>query len=229
MTDQTIPLCPVEEPLCPVIDELVELRQELVGLTELVRTDSLTGLYNFRHFITVLAQEMERTRRTQQSTALIMIDLDFFKRVNDTWGHEAGNTALVSTAKILGKTIRQLDTPCRYGGEEFAIILPSIDLVTALIVAERVREAIDAAPVLVDGKDIGLTASLGVALFEFSQVDTPEQLVERADCCLYKAKEAGRNQVAHEVLELQTELSVSHDEKEALSGLFGDANYDEEI
>ncbi|MCR8922581.1 GGDEF domain-containing protein [Dasania sp. GY-MA-18] len=223
MTDQVNPQCPVNEPSCPIIDEVLTLRHEVQGLQKQVRTDSLTGLYNFRHFSDVLEQEMERTRRSQQATALIMVDLDHFKKVNDNWGHEAGNQALISTAQILSKTTRQLDTPCRYGGEEFGVILPSIDLVTALQVAERIRETIALIPVMVDGQDIGLTASLGVALYEAKQgAISAQQFVERADRCLYQAKEQGRNQVAHEVLERKPELSVSLAEKEALSNMFGD-------
>lgn len=227
MIDQFSPQCPVKETHCSVIDEVVNLRLEVEGLQQQVRTDSLTGLYNFRHFITVLGQEMERTRRTRQATALIMIDLDFFKKVNDTWGHEVGNQALISTAQILSKTTRQLDTPCRYGGEEFAVILPTIDLITALQVAERIREAIDHTPIIIEGKDIGLTASFGLALYEADQVGiSAEQFVERADHCLYQAKDSGRNKVCHETVDMKTDLSVSHEEKEALSGMFG--GYDED-
>ena len=216
-------LCPVNEPCCEVIDEVITLRKEVDRLKDQVRTDSLTGLYNYRYFITVLGQEMERTRRTAQATALIMVDLDFFKKVNDNWGHDVGNQALLTTAQILSKTTRQLDSCCRYGGEEFAIILPSIDLITALQVAERIRENIEQTPIFVGDVDIALTASLGVALYEFDQAGiTPEQLVERADRCLYKAKEAGRNQISHELVDMKTELSVSQQEKEALSGMFGD-------
>lgn len=223
MTDQANPQCPVNEPACAVIDEVMTLREEVKGLQQQVRTDSLTGLYNFRHFINVLSLEMERTRRTHQATALIMVDLDFFKQVNDNWGHEVGNKALVSTAQILSKATRQLDTPCRYGGEEFGIILPAIDLVTALQVAERIRSLIEATAVMAGGEDIGLTASLGLALYEAEQGSIePEQFVERADRCLYQAKESGRNQVAHEVVDMKTELSVSQEEKEALSGMFGE-------
>ena len=222
MTDPTNPLCPVNEPSCVVIDEVMTLREEVKSLQQQVRTDSLTGLYNFRHFISVLDLEMERTRRTGQPTALIMVDLDHFKQVNDTWGHEVGNQALVSTAQILSKATRQLDTPCRYGGEEFGIILPAIDMVTALQVAERIRNLVESTPVIVAGQDIGLTASLGLALYEAEQgYIEPQALVERADKCLYQAKEGGRNQVAHEVLDMKTDLAVSREEKEALSGIFG--------
>ncbi|WP_019529095.1 GGDEF domain-containing protein [Dasania marina] len=223
MTNQPSPQCPVNEPSCPIIEEVITLRHEVAGLQQQVRTDSLTGLYNFRHFTAVLEQEMERTRRSQQATALIMVDLDHFKKVNDSWGHEVGNQALVSTAQILSKTTRQLDTSCRYGGEEFAVILPSIDIVTALQVAERIRATIALTPVMVAGQDIGLTASLGVALYETQQGSiSAQQLVERADRCLYQAKDQGRNQVVHEVLERKPEFSVSLEEKAALSGMFGE-------
>jgi len=227
VTDQAIPLCPISEPSCAVIDKMVDLRRELIDLQALVRTDSLTGLYNFRHFKSVLNQEMERTRRTNQATALVMIDLDFFKTVNDLWGHEVGNQALISTAQVLNRVTRQLDTPCRYGGEEFAIILPSSDLITATQVAERVREAIESTPIWVEEQDIGLTASLGVALYSVGQADTPEQFIARADACLYQAKDEGRNKVAQEILEEAEDLSMSFDEKEALLDFFSSDDEEE--
>jgi diguanylate cyclase (GGDEF)-like protein len=229
VTDQVNPQCPVNESTCLVIDEVVTLREEVTGLRQQVRTDSLTGLYNFRHFIGLLGLEMERTRRTLQATALIMVDLDFFKQVNDKWGHDVGNQALVSTAQIMSKATRKLDTPCRYGGEEFGIILPAIDIMTALQVAERMRSLIESTPIMVEGQDIGLTASFGLALYDASQGDIePERFVERADRCLYQAKEGGRNQVAHEVVDMKSDLSVSHEEKTALSGMFGDFDEDDE-
>ncbi len=217
------PSCPVGESQCGVIDQVVALREEVAALSEQVRTDTLTGLFNFRHFRLTLEQEMERTRRTMQSTALMMVDLDYFKKVNDTWGHEVGNQALISTAEVIRSTTRRLDIPCRYGGEEFAVILPATDLMTGIQVAERVRAAIEATPVLVNGEDIGLTASLGVEIYTAMQDYTPEQLVECADRCLYQAKEQGRNQVCHGTLDMgHTEAAVSDEERDALSDFFGD-------
>lgn len=222
-TFQELPLlCPVGESHCAVIDHARELREEIASLTEQVRTDTLTGLYNFRHFRHTLEQEMERTRRTAQATALIMVDLDHFKQVNDTWGHEAGNQALVSTAKVLTDASRGLDILCRYGGEEFALILPATGLLSGIQVAERIRARIEAIPVMVDGKEMGLTASLGIDIYTHKQDDTPEQFVARTDKLLYRAKQSGRNCVCHGILEEgRPEAAVSKEERDLLSGFYG--------
>jgi diguanylate cyclase (GGDEF)-like protein len=218
-----LPRCPVGEPQCGIIDQLGVIRHENAVLSEQVRTDTLTGLYNFHHFMQALSLEMERTRRTGQPTALIMVDLDHFKQVNDTWGHEAGNQALVSAADVLRQTTRRLDIPCRYGGEEFAVILPSVDLIVSIQVAERIRAQVEVTPVNVNGAEIKLTGSFGIALYEGSQDDTPEGFVERADHCLYQAKESGRNRVCHEIKELEdAHLAVTEEEKDALFSIFSD-------
>lgn len=219
-----VPECPVGESHCRVIDEVAELREEVSQLAEQVRTDPLTGLYNFRHLRQVLELEMERTRRSGQPTALLMVDLDYFKQVNDRWGHEAGNCALVSTASILRHMTRRLDIPCRYGGEEFAVVLPSTDMLTAIQVAERIRESVAAKPVIVGNVDISLTASLGVEVHyaspHISQEESPEQFIARADQCLYRAKQEGRNRVSHGNTIERPEAAVSTEEKEMLADIF---------
>lgn len=216
-------LCPVGERTCVIIDAAEILREEIANLTEQVHTDTLTGLYNFRHFRQTLEQEMERTRRTGQGTVLIMVDLDHFKQVNDKWGHEVGNQALVFTAKAIGQATRSLDILCRYGGEEFALILPSTDLLLGIQVANRICARIEATEVIVDGKDIGLTASLGVDLYTHKQDDTPEQLVARTDKLLYEAKRSGRNCVCHGLLDYEkSETAISKEERDLLEGFFGD-------
>lgn len=223
MSDNVVPICPKQGDPCANKQELAQLKLEVERLSALARTDPLTGLFNFRHFTQALSNEMERTGRTGDSTVLIMLDLDFFKQVNDRWGHEAGNQALQFTAQSILSSIRKLDLACRYGGEEFAIILPATDLLTGVKVAERIRESIDNTPLLVEGKDIGLTASLGVAVFSGYSQELPEQMVERADQYLYRAKQAGRNRVCHEDIDIyKRDSSVSADEKAALFGLSSD-------
>ena len=135
--------CPVGEVQCQFLDELIKLREEVEELSTLVRTDPLTELSNFRHFTQSLEMEMERTRRTAYPTSVIMLDLDYFKKINDTWGHDLGNKVLVQTAVLIRQTVRKLDIPCRYGGEEFVIILPNTDLPAAIGLAERLRFSID--------------------------------------------------------------------------------------
>jgi len=216
------PDCPVGERQCVILDELISLRQTNAQLSALVRTDSLTGIYNYRFFIQSLEQEMERTRRSGQSTALILIDLDHFKKVNDTWGHDIGNNALVHTAQLMRQAVRRLDIPCRYGGEEFVIILPSTDLLTAIQVAERLRELIANTPLAAPHGEIKLTASLGVDVYDGGE-DQPEKFVKRVDQQMYAAKREGRNRVCHAVSPgMESAGNVSCDEKDALFQLFGD-------
>jgi GGDEF domain-containing protein len=118
------PVCPAGIEVCPVFAEFLRLQEECRRLRELSHTDFLTGLYNRRYLMMSLDQEMERTRRTGLPTGLIMLDLDHFKRINDTYGHHFGDAVLVRVAVLLKENVRKLDVPCRYGGEEFAVILP---------------------------------------------------------------------------------------------------------
>ncbi len=109
--------CPSNQESCEIITELRGLREQVSELSGLVHTDTLTGLSNFRYFMLALEQEMERTRRTGQDTGLIMIDLDFFKKVNDDWGHDTGNKALILAAQQIRAAVRKMDAPCRYGAD----------------------------------------------------------------------------------------------------------------
>ena len=226
-TPSSAPNCPVGEDSCNVIDELIALRREVAELTEQVHTDTLTGLNNYRHFTKALDTEMERTQRTGQATALVIVDLDYFKKVNDTWGHEVGNQALIQTAQLLRQATRKLDVPCRYGGEEFVIILPSTDLLTGTQVAERLRALIEASPLKVGEESITLTASLGIDVYIAGRQEKQEDFIKRVDALLYQAKETGRNRVCSGKREdIQSETHVSADEKDALFGLFGPADED---
>lgn len=232
-------VCPTCGTANSLLDELKTLRQENAQLAELVHTDTLTGLPNFRYFSESLAQEMERTHRSGQDTSLIMLDLDFFKKVNDTHGHEVGNLALVQTARIMRQAVRLLDSPCRYGGEEFTIILPSTGLKVAKVVAERIRRLIEEASLSLDGDDedntenrgntLKITASLGVDVFTNSDIDTPESFVKRTDGFLYQAKNNGRNQIAYPEPVTRGKSHVNQDEKSALFDLFNDDNVEGNI
>ena len=206
---------------CQLVPELKVLKEEVRQLEELVSTDTLTGLYNYRHFTNTITQEIERSKRTGQPTTLIMLDADHFKKVNDDWGHETGNQALKLIANCLKRNIRKLDIACRYGGEEYAIILPSSDIGTSAQVAERIREAVESAIVTSsDGEQIiKLTISLGLSTYLGNQDDDWHKLVERADNELYRAKQQGRNQVCYTTEEVE-EQQVSEDEKSALFDMF---------
>lgn len=198
---------------------IAELRRSVAELSQLVRTDSLTGLANYRYFILALEQEMERTRRSGQPITLIMLDIDHFKRVNDDWGHEIGNQALIHIAKLMLQSVRKLDIPCRYGGEEFAIILPNTDLAASIPVAERLRQSIADTPLVVGDKTLHLSASLGIDTFDTVEEVHAEELVQRTDHYLYQAKQEGRNCVRH--ASLPPAALVSTEERSALFNLFG--------
>src|SRR5690606_2979479 len=210
-------ICPVGESNCVYLSELQQLRQEVDCLAEQVRTDALTGLFNFRYLNEILPIEMERTRRSGMPMSLILLDIDHFQHFNDQWGHEVGNQAVVHVAQLINLTLRNLDLPCRFGGEEFLLILPNTDITQAVAVAERLRELIASALFKNDGQVIPLTASLGVDEFKLQHPDTPESLLRRVDAWLYLAKDEGRNRVASP--ELTTGVAaVTPAEKDALFG-----------
>jgi diguanylate cyclase (GGDEF)-like protein/PAS domain S-box-containing protein len=156
-------------------------------------TDPLTNIHNRRHFFEVAHREMERARRYQSPLSLIMIDIDRFKEVNDTHGHLIGDMVLRQIADRLKTQLREIDLLCRYGGEEFVILLPDTALEAAYQVAERLRQAIVEKPIQADGYLVQVTTSLGVAFMgdECKQID---DLIRYADQALYQAKSAGRNQ-----------------------------------
>ena len=129
--------CPVGESSCEWLDEVESLRLKIDELSDLVSTDALTGLFNFRHFKTVLQAEMDRSKRSGIPTSLVLVDADHFKNVNDTYGHEIGNQALKHLTKILKNEVRTTDIVCRYGGEEFAIVFPETHLNLAVKVAAK--------------------------------------------------------------------------------------------
>lgn len=160
-------------------------------LQEMATTDSLTGLLNRRAFMPLLRQEQVRAQRSEQPFSVILADLDKFKVVNDTWGHEAGDDVLRQAAARLKSALRQQDVLCRWGGEEFLILLPETDAPGALNVAEKCRKQLQGCPMDMSGTTHTQTISLGVACFD--GIESVELLVSRADEALYQAKENGRN------------------------------------
>jgi len=172
---------------------------ENVDLHETVQrqavTDELTGLFNHRRFQEVMTQEVERARRYGQEMGLIMLDIDNFKRVNDTYGHLQGDMVLREVARVLRQSSREIDEPARYGGEEMAVALPQTDLEGAYRFAERVRRRIEALDLpLLDGDGtLKVTASFGAASLAKSPGEGKDALVAAADAALYRAKRSGKN------------------------------------
>lgn len=211
------PECPVGETSCEWLDEVDKLRYQVSELSELVSTDALTGLFNFRHFKTVLQAEMDRSKRSGIPTSLVMVDVDHFKAVNDTHGHEIGNQALRHLADILRGEVRTTDIVCRYGGEEFAMIFPETHLNLAVKVADRIREEISLSPLrLVEG-EVNLTASMGASVYMKTSVLDIDSFIDSVDKYLYEAKQSGRNCICHiDYADLRTVTEVGVDERAML-------------
>lgn len=161
-------------------------------------TDGLTGLYNHRQFKTIFRDELARALRYQKNLALVFLDVDDFKAFNDRFGHPLGDRVLVEVAEILRSSFREGDILCRYGGEEFVVILPEASLEDALAAAERSREAVCGHEVAVgpDGAAVHLTVSVGVASFP-RDGKTVSDLLQTVDALMYRAKKEGKNRVYH--------------------------------
>lgn len=174
-------------------DELEEKNRELERLSI---SDGLTGLFNHRHILDLLCDEFERVERTNELVSVAMFDLDRFKAVNDTYGHQAGDRVLGEMADILRESARDVDRLGRYGGEEFLALLPETSLDDAAVFVERVRREVARRPFDI-GRDepLRMTVSAGVATYPHESMDSPEMLVRFADDALYAAKAAGRNRV----------------------------------
>ncbi|KRH99185.1 GGDEF domain-containing protein [Curvibacter sp. PAE-UM] len=192
------------------------LQRIIDGLCELSLRDPLTGLANRRHFRAVLSREIEIVARSGNSALLLMLDIDHFKKINDTHGHLAGDKVLQAVARCIASCVRPQDTVARYGGEEFAIVMPDCQAAYGETVAERVRQSvaalsIPASPVI----NLEITTSVGGAFAPVWVRSTADLWIERADTQLYLAKAQGRNRVC---IDHQQVISVSPEEKSLLFG-----------
>lgn len=176
---------------------LKERRRYERAMLEKANTDPLTGVYNRRRFDEILHWEFERVKRYDLTASLLILDLDHFKKVNDTYGHQAGDDVLIATATKISESLRKSDILGRYGGEEFIALLPETDRENALKTAERLRRVIEASTVSYGVQDIKVTISVGVSYLSSEKDLTIEKIIKNADESLYSAKEKGRNQVAY--------------------------------
>ena len=181
---------------------LVELVGQLVGasignislferIQHQARTDGLTGLTNHRTFYEILERELWRSKRYGEKISLIMVDVDNLKQINDQYGHRAGDKVIKEVSQRIQGAIRQIDTAARYGGDEFAIILPNTSLADASVVAERMVTVVAGSPVVCRKDEIPISISVGLGQYDAD--DTPDDITSRSDKALYSAKQAGKN------------------------------------
>jgi len=184
----------VIESIFLIVQDVTELAVYEKKLVEMNMKDGLTGIYNRRYLDKRLEDEYKRARRYSRDFSLIVCDIDFFKKVNDTYGHQCGDLILKNVSAKIASALRKTDCLGRYGGEEFCCILPETGLEQALLVAERIREMIQSMESLYEEQTVKVTISLGVARLD--EVMTSEkELFSRADEALYEAKRTGRNRV----------------------------------
>ncbi|MEM6537414.1 MAG: PleD family two-component system response regulator [Pseudomonadota bacterium] len=175
------------------------LRCSFEASLEMAVTDQLTGLYNRRYLASHLSAMFDRTSWTGQPLSVMVLDLDHFKSINDTYGHDAGDAVLQEFADRIRSSVRAIDLACRYGGEEFLVAMPDTEKKVAAMVAERLRDSVANSPVVLNGgrDEINVTVSIGIASTEDMSEgeDSSQKLIKRADEALYSAKDGGRNRV----------------------------------
>ncbi|MDR2560693.1 MAG: GGDEF domain-containing protein [Holophagales bacterium] len=188
-----------------MVEQLSETRKKLMESEKrfrlLATTDALSGLPNRRHFFHMAKAEFSRAKRYNTVISIIMLDIDHFKSINDTYGHAVGDMVIQAVAEQMRRAIRETDHPCRYGGEEFVVLLPQTEMADAEVVAHRIKDYIQEKKPYFDGIEIQITASLGVSCSatkvepDVHSQETLDDLLKRADKALYAAKKIGRNRV----------------------------------
>jgi diguanylate cyclase (GGDEF)-like protein len=159
--------------------------------------DGLTGLYNYRYFQAILDKELSRAMRYERPSSLIMFDLDYFKNVNDTYGHRVGDNVFREISALVLKMVRTNDVAARYGGEEFAIIVPETDLNGAAVLAERIRRSVEQMEIASDSFTVRVTISIGAATYlPGAESTTKAELLDAADAAMYNAKKNRRNKLS---------------------------------
>ena len=175
------------------------LRANVQHTIEMAATDGLTGLHNRRYLMNHLSQVVDQSASKSKPMAVLIVDIDFFKKINDTYGHDAGDDVLKEFSGRLRANVRGMDLVARFGGEEFVVVMPDTDLALAQGIAERLRQTVETEAFVVSGghNSIQVTVSVGIGTFDRGD-DTPDTILKRADVALYRAKRSGRNQVVHD-------------------------------
>lgn len=212
----------VVDPGEDLLDRIAALERENRQLKSLSLSDDLTGLYNKRFFSIQLEIEMARARRTGQPCCLMMVDFDNFKDINDRLGHDEGDRFLIQMGGLIREKLRPTDFVCRYGGDEFAVIMPATSLLDGVGIAQRLREF---TAHFTWKMAVQVSASIGLAVFEPPDSVNAEEFFKQADSELYRAKKAGKNRICHPAQatgQVRHRESVGRDEREALFGLSAD-------
>jgi diguanylate cyclase (GGDEF)-like protein len=177
-----------------IYSDVTDIVRQAEELERLATTDGMTGIYNRRHFLTLADLEWNRTYRYNRPLSFLIFDVDYFKSINDKYGHQAGDEVIIHLANVAGSCKRTPDVLARIGGEEFALLLPETDLPHAQIVAERLRREIAAHPLTMASESIPATVSIGIAA-RSAKMSNISELMRAADKALYEAKRAGRNRI----------------------------------
>jgi diguanylate cyclase (GGDEF)-like protein len=189
-----------------IYSDITDIVRNAEELERLATTDGMTGIYNRRHFLTLADREWRRARRHRRPISFLMVDIDYFKSVNDTFGHQIGDRLIVHLANVARERKRDSDLLARMGGEEFALLLPETDLAQAHVMAERLRREVASSPLLDAPQPIPTTVSIGVAAANDGMPDLSD-LMRAADEALYDAKRAGRNRVCGISAEIAPSIS----------------------
>ncbi len=190
----------VKKPIDPIeviarIQSALRYKELQDKLKDMAMKDGLTGLYNFSLLIELFGREIRKQQRNKADTSFVMVDIDYFKKVNDTYGHTSGNVVLKELADVLSDSVRAGDIVARFGGEEFGIVLPGAKIQDACSLCERIRSRVENTNFKAGGNNIKITISLGVAAKSYNDSLTMEEIIKKADLRLYEAKTKGRNRV----------------------------------
>jgi len=182
--------------ICSEASKSISATFNYLMVKELAIKDGLTGLYNHRHFQEMLTYTIAHSERYSSQASLLIIDLDDLKSINDNYGHRAGDSALSSVGTVISQTLRKVDISARYGGDEFAVVLPDTDKRGSLIVAEKIRSSLKKIPLKFKGDELVLTLSVGIATYPDNGSER-EELIEKADRALYESKNEGKDKITH--------------------------------